>query len=49
MQEQAEEMPPGAVLVKENFDDNGVLVNIVAMQRSEHGWYWAQFSPEGIA
>lgn len=49
MQEQAGEMPPGAILVKENFDENSVLVNIVAMQRSEHGWYWAQFSPEGSA
>ncbi len=47
------DMPPGSVIVKENFSEDKKLLAITVMYRSKgydpehHDWWWAKYMPDG--
>ncbi len=41
------DMPDGAAIVKEGYDDNGELQAITAMLKEGGGWSWGRFDAEG--
>jgi hypothetical protein len=53
MNAQADEMPDGAVIVKENYTADQVLINATVMLKraaydpDHNDWFWAAFTPEG--
>lgn len=43
----ADSLPDGAMVVKENFDGAGALVNIVTAHKQDGVWRWVQYLPGG--
>jgi len=43
----AEAIPEGGVVIKENFDADGTRTDIVAMRKLAAGWYWAEYETTG--
>lgn len=47
------QMPPGAIMVKENYDKSKKLMAITTMYKvagfdpPHHDWFWVKYSPEG--
>ncbi|NUN22284.1 MAG: cytochrome P460 family protein [Candidatus Jettenia caeni] len=47
--------PDGALLIKENYTDNGELFLITVMYKAKgfnpagHNWYWVKYKPDGEA
>lgn len=39
--------PTGATLVKDSYDDDGVLVAVAAMEKRNTGWFFAEWKPNG--
>jgi hypothetical protein len=41
--------PTGAMIVKDAYDADKKLISIEYMQKTDGGWYYASFTPEGTA
>jgi hypothetical protein len=43
----AEMMPDGAIVAKENYNENEEYVKLTAMAKMDGSWYWLVYGPEG--
>lgn len=44
---EAATLPDGAVFVRENFNEEQVLIKLTVMRKHAGGWFWSVYEPDG--
>lgn len=43
-----ETLPDGSILVRENFNEEQVLIKLTVMRKHAGAWFWAVYEPDGM-